>query len=160
MRQSPRTFEANELYGAVRKYIAEKDGYDGRDLLAIAQDAEELRMQNQVLRVRRFKERLEVTSDPKEKGSSWIAFKIPTSVKDLINVKDSHNFYVVELDIQEGYLTSSPKHSEQQYIPPYHVQQTWRAKWPKTVVSHGLEKPPKPPKNEVAEGYSKRNSIL
>ena len=40
----------------------------------------------------------------------------------------------------------------------YHVQQTWRAKGPKKVVSHDLENPP--PENEFAEGCSKSNSIL
>ena len=45
-------------------------------------------------------------------------------------------------------------------MPKYQVQQTWRAKRPKTVVSHDLENPPQPPKNELAEGYRKSNSIL
>ena len=45
-------------------------------------------------------------------------------------------------------------------MPTYHVQQTWRAKRPKTVVSHDLENPSQPPKNESAEGCSKGNSIL
>ena len=45
-------------------------------------------------------------------------------------------------------------------MPTHHVQQTWRAKGPKTVVSHELKNPPQPPKNEFAEGYSKSNSIL
>ena len=45
-------------------------------------------------------------------------------------------------------------------MPTYQVQQTWRAKWPKTVVSHDFENPPQPPKNEFAEGYGKSNSIL
>ena len=45
-------------------------------------------------------------------------------------------------------------------MPTYQVQQTWRAKWPKTVVSHDLENPPQPPKNEFAEGCRKSNSIL
>ena len=39
-------------------------------------------------------------------------------------------------------------------MPTYQVQQTWRAKRPKTVVSHDLEIPPQPPKNEFAEGYN------
>ena len=33
-------------------------------------------------------------------------------------------------------------------------------KRPKTVVSHDLKNPPQPPKNEFAQGCSKRNSIL
>ena len=45
-------------------------------------------------------------------------------------------------------------------MPTYQVQQTWRAKRPKTVVSHDLENPLQPPKNEFAEGCRKRNSIL
>ena len=45
-------------------------------------------------------------------------------------------------------------------LPTYHVQQIWRAKTPKTVVSHDFENPPQPPKNEFAEGCSKSNSIL
>ena len=45
-------------------------------------------------------------------------------------------------------------------MPTYYVQQTWRGKGPKTVVSQDLENPPKPPKNEFAEGCCKRNSIL
>ena len=45
-------------------------------------------------------------------------------------------------------------------MPTYQVQQTWRAKRPKTVVSHDLENPPQPPKNEFAEGCRKSNSIL
>ena len=45
-------------------------------------------------------------------------------------------------------------------MPTYHVQQTWRAKGSKTVVSNDLENPPQPPKNEFAEGCSKSNSIL
>ena len=44
-------------------------------------------------------------------------------------------------------------------MPTYQVQQTWRAKRPKTVVSHDLEIPPQPPKNEFA-GCRKSNSIL
>ena len=36
------------------------------------------------------------------------------------------------------------------HMPTYHVQQTWRAKRPKTVVSHDLENPSQPPKNEFA----------
>ena len=42
-------------------------------------------------------------------------------------------------------------------MPTYHVQQTWRAKRPKAVVSHDLENLPQPPKNESAEGCSKGN---
>ena len=38
----------------------------------------------------------------------------------------------------------------------YQVQQTWRAKWPKTVVSHDLENPPQPPK-EVRHQHLKTN---
>ena len=45
-------------------------------------------------------------------------------------------------------------------MPTYHVQQTWRAKGPKTVVSHDLENPPQPPKIEFAEDCCKSNSIL
>ena len=45
-------------------------------------------------------------------------------------------------------------------MPTYYVQQTWRAKGPKTVVSHDLENPPQPPKIEFAEGCCKSNSIL
>ena len=45
-------------------------------------------------------------------------------------------------------------------MPTYHVQQTWRAKRPKTVVSHDLENPSQPPKNEFAKGCGKSNSIL
>ena len=45
-------------------------------------------------------------------------------------------------------------------MPTYQVQQIWRAKRPKTVVSHDLENPPQPPKNEFAEGCRKSNSIL
>ena len=45
-------------------------------------------------------------------------------------------------------------------MPTYQVQQTWRAKKPKTVVSHDLENPSQPPKNEFAEGCSKSDSIL
>ena len=45
-------------------------------------------------------------------------------------------------------------------MPTYHVQQTWRAKRPKTVVNHDLENPSQPPKNEFAEGRSKSESIL
>ena len=45
-------------------------------------------------------------------------------------------------------------------MPTYHVQQYWRAKRPKTVVSHDLENPPQPSKNEFAEGCDKKNSIL
>ena len=45
-------------------------------------------------------------------------------------------------------------------MPTYQVQQTWRAKRPKTVVSHDLENPSQPPKNEFAKGRSKRDSIL
>ena len=32
------------------------------------------------------------------------------------------------------------------HLPTYHVQLTWSAKRPKTVVSHDLENPPQPPK--------------
>ena len=48
------------------------------------------------------------------------------------------------------------------HMPTYHVPQTWRTKRPKTVVSHDLENPPQPqtPKNELAEGCRKSNSIL
>ena len=42
----------------------------------------------------------------------------------------------------------------------YHLQQTWRAKRPKTVVSHYLENPPKPPENEFAKDCSQSNAIL
>ena len=45
-------------------------------------------------------------------------------------------------------------------MPTYHVQQTWRAKRPKTVVNHDLENPSQPPKNEFAKGRSKSESIL
>ena len=45
-------------------------------------------------------------------------------------------------------------------MPTYHVQQTWRAKRPKTVVSHDLENPLQPPKTDFAQGCSKSNSIL
>ena len=45
-------------------------------------------------------------------------------------------------------------------MPTYHVQQTWRAKGPKTAVSHDLENPPQPPNNEFAEGCCRSNSIL
>ena len=45
-------------------------------------------------------------------------------------------------------------------MPTYQVQQTWRAKRPKTVVSHDFENPPQPSKNEFAEGCRKSNSIL
>ena len=53
------------------------------------------------------------------------------------------------------------------HMPTYHVQQTWRAKRPKTVVSHDLENPSQPPKSyhqsqlrEFAKDRSKRDSIL
>ena len=46
------------------------------------------------------------------------------------------------------------------HMSTYHVQQTWRAKRPKTVVSHNLENPPKHPKNEFADVCSKTNAIL
>ena len=46
------------------------------------------------------------------------------------------------------------------HIPKYRVQQTWRAKRPKTVVSYDLEIPPQLPKNEFTEGCRKSNSIL
>ena len=45
-------------------------------------------------------------------------------------------------------------------MPTYHVRQTWRAKRPKTVVSHDLENPSQPLKNEFDEGCSKSDSIL
>ena len=45
-------------------------------------------------------------------------------------------------------------------MPTYQVQQTWRAKRPKTVVSHDLGNPPQPPETDFAEGCSKSNSIL
>ena len=52
-------------------------------------------------------------------------------------------------------------------MPTYQVQQTWRAKRPKTVVSHDLENPSQPPKSyhqsqlrEFAKDRSKRDSIL
>ena len=45
-------------------------------------------------------------------------------------------------------------------MPTYHVQQTWREKRPKTVVSHDLENPSQPPKNEFAKGRGKSDSIL
>ena len=45
-------------------------------------------------------------------------------------------------------------------MPTYHVQQTWRAKRPKTVVSHDLKNPSQPAKNEFAKGRSKSDSIL
>ena len=45
-------------------------------------------------------------------------------------------------------------------MPTYHVQQTWRAKRPKTVVSHDLENPSQPPKNEFTKVCGKSNSIL
>ena len=45
-------------------------------------------------------------------------------------------------------------------MPTYHLQQTWRAKRPKTVVSHYLENPPKPPENEFAKDCSQSNAIL
>ena len=45
-------------------------------------------------------------------------------------------------------------------MPTYHVQQTWREKRPKTVVSHDLENRSQPPKNEFAKGRSKSDSIL
>ena len=44
-------------------------------------------------------------------------------------------------------------------MPTYQVQQTWRAKRPKTVVSHDLENPPQPSKNEFTEGCRKSESI-
>ena len=31
------------------------------------------------------------------------------------------------------------------HMPTFYVKQTWRAKRPKTVVSHDLENPPQPP---------------
>ena len=40
------------------------------------------------------------------------------------------------------------------------MQQTWRAKRPKTLLSHDLENPSQPPKNEFAKGRSKSDSIL
>ena len=46
------------------------------------------------------------------------------------------------------------------HTPKYHVQQTWRAKRPKKVVSHDFENTPRPPKNEFAEGCDKNNFIL
>ncbi|RMX57961.1 hypothetical protein pdam_00020015 [Pocillopora damicornis] len=45
-------------------------------------------------------------------------------------------------------------------MPTYQVQQTWRAKRPKTVVGYDLENPSQPPKKEFAEGCRKSNSIL
>ena len=45
-------------------------------------------------------------------------------------------------------------------MPTYQVQQTWRAKRPKTVVSHDLENPSQLPKNEFAKGCGKSNSVL
>ena len=45
-------------------------------------------------------------------------------------------------------------------MPTHHVQQTWRAKRPKTVVSHDVENPSQPPRNEFATGCSKSDSIL
>ena len=46
------------------------------------------------------------------------------------------------------------------HIPTYHVRQACRAKRPKTVVSHDLESPSQPLKNEFAEGCRKSDSIL
>ena len=46
------------------------------------------------------------------------------------------------------------------HMPTYHVQQTWRAKRPKTVVSHDLENPSQLPKNDFAKGCGKSNSVL
>ena len=46
------------------------------------------------------------------------------------------------------------------HVPTYHVQLTWRAKRPKTVVSHDYENPPQPSKNEFAKGCGRSNSIL
>ena len=46
------------------------------------------------------------------------------------------------------------------HVPTYCVRQTWRAKRPGTVVSHDLENPSQPLKNEFAEGCSKSDSIL
>ena len=45
-------------------------------------------------------------------------------------------------------------------MPTYHVQQTWRAKRPKTVVSHDLEIHLNLPKTNSPKVFSKRNSIL
>lgn len=45
-------------------------------------------------------------------------------------------------------------------MPTYHVQQTWRAKKAKMVLSHIMENPHKHPKHEFAEGCSKTNAIL
>ena len=53
------------------------------------------------------------------------------------------------------------------HMPTYHVQQTWRAKRPKTVVSHDLENPSQPPKSyhqsqlrEFAKDRSKRDAFI
>ena len=45
-------------------------------------------------------------------------------------------------------------------MPTYYVQQAWRAKRPKMVVSYDLENPPQPPKKKFAEDCRKSNSIL
>ena len=54
-------------YGAVRKYIAEKDGYDGQDLLAVAQDAEEQRYCFRIMKERlKFKKLIAMNAEPIE----------------------------------------------------------------------------------------------
>ena len=45
-------------------------------------------------------------------------------------------------------------------MPIYHVQQTWRAKRPKTAVNQYLENPPKSPEYEFSKGCGKGNAVL
>ena len=45
-------------------------------------------------------------------------------------------------------------------MPTHYVQQAWRTKRPKMVVSYDLENPPQPPKKKFAKDCRKSNSIL
>ena len=55
----------------MRKYIAEKDGYDGQDLLAIDQDAEELRYCFRIMKERlKFKKLIAMNAEPRDDTSS------------------------------------------------------------------------------------------
>ena len=52
-------------------YISEKDGFDGQDLLAIAQDAEELKQSYPIIKERlKFKKLIAMNNEPRDDTSS------------------------------------------------------------------------------------------
>ena len=85
--------------------------------------------------------------------SSSQHFKLRNAIKKILTKTQQQS--KIKPEMIEARLQPLLRH-----MPTYHVQQTWRAKRPKTVVSHDLENPSQPPKNEFAKGRSKSDSIL